>query len=80
MGETLLSINLADDASPRESERITADLATVQGTDRVARDAAVAELTDIGLPALTPVLSAYKDRDLHEPDPLYRLFGRLMPG
>ena len=79
-GETLLAINLADDASPRESERITADIAAVQGTDRVARDTAVAELTDIGLPALTPVLSAYKDRDLHEPDPLYRLFGRLMPG
>ena len=59
-GETLLSINLADDASPRESERITADIAAVQGTDRAARDTAVAELTDIGLPALTPVLNAYK--------------------
>jgi hypothetical protein len=78
--ETLLAINLADDASPGESERITTDIAAVQGTDRVARDTAVAELTDIGLPALTPVLSAYKDRDLHEPDALYRLFGRLMPG
>lgn len=79
-GEALLSINLAADASPRESERITADLAAVQGADRAARDAAVAELTDIGLPALTPVLNAYKDRDLREPDALYRLFGRLMPG
>ncbi|MEO7633039.1 MAG: hypothetical protein ABIU20_06570 [Blastocatellia bacterium] len=78
--ETLLSINLAADASPREAERITADLAAVQGADRAARDAAVAELTDIGLPALTPVLNAYKDRDLREPDSLYRLFGRLMPG
>jgi len=79
-GKTLLSINLADDASARESERITADITAVQGTDRAARDTAVAELTDIGLPALTPVLNAYKDRDLHEPDALYRLFGRLMPG
>ena len=79
-GETLLSINLAADASPREAERITADIAAVQGTDRAARDTAVAELTDIGLPALTPVLSAYKDRDLREPDALYRLFGRLIPG
>jgi hypothetical protein len=79
-GETLLAINLADEASPRELERITADIAAVQGTDRVAREAAVAELTDIGLPALTPVLNAYKDRDLHEPDALYRLFGRLVPG
>ena len=79
-GERLLSVNLAADATARESERITADIAAVQGADRVARDTAVAELTDIGLPALTPVLNAYKDRDLHEPDALYRLFGRLMPG
>ncbi|MBS1811344.1 MAG: hypothetical protein JST84_24485 [Acidobacteria bacterium] len=78
--ETLLSIHLAADASPREAERITAALAAVQGKDRVERDAAVAELTDIGLPALTPVLNAYKDRDLREPDALYRLFARLMPG
>lgn len=80
VGETLLSINLAADASARESERITADIAAVQGADRAARDTAVAELTDIGIPALTPVLNAYKDRDLREPDALYRLFGRLMPG
>ena len=78
--ETLLSINLAAEASPYEAARITADLAAVQGTDRAARDAAVAELTEIGLPAFTPVLNAYKDRDLREPDALYRLFGRLMPG
>ncbi len=78
--ETLLSINLAAEASPREAERITAALAAVQGADRAASDAAVAELTDIGLPAMTPVLNAYKDRDLREPDALYRLFGRLMPG
>ena len=79
-GETLLSINLAGEASTRESERITADITAVQGADRAARDTAVAELTDIGLPALTPVLNAYKDRDLREPDALYRLFGRLIPG
>ena len=79
-GETLLSINVAAEASSHEAERITAALAAVQGADRAARDAAVAELTDIGLPALTPVLNAYKDRDLREPDALYRLFGRLLPG
>ncbi|MEP7270140.1 MAG: hypothetical protein ABI882_01485 [Acidobacteriota bacterium] len=79
-GDALLSINLAADSSPRESERITADIAAVQGADRAARDTAVAELTEIGLPALTPVLNAYKDRDLREPDALYRLFGRLIPG
>ncbi len=78
--ETLLSINLAAEASPYEAARITAGLAAVQGTDRAARDAAVAELTEIGLPALTPVLNGYKDRDLREPDALYRLFARLMPG
>lgn len=78
--QTLLSLNLAAEASLHEAARITADLAAIQGTDRVARDTAVAELTDIGLPALTPVLNAYKDRDLREPDALYRLFGRLMPG
>jgi len=76
----LLSINLAAEASSHESERITAAITAVQGADRAARDAAVAELTDIGLPALTPVLNAYKDRDLREPDALYRLFGRLIPG
>lgn len=75
-----VSINVAAEASPSEAERITAALTAVQGTDRQARDVAVAELTDIGLPALTPVLNAYKDRDLREPDALYRLFGRLMPG
>ena len=80
VAETLLSINLAADPSPYETERITADIAAVQGIDRGARDKAVAELTDIGIPALTPVLNAYKDRDLREPDALYRLFGRLMPG
>ena len=78
--ETLLSINLGLEASPYEAARITAGLAAVQGTDRAARDATVAELTEIGLPALTPVLNAYKDRDLREPDALYRLFARLMPG
>lgn len=79
-GGTLLSINLAAEASPREAERIAADLAAIQGTDRAGRDTAVAELTGLGLPALTPVLNAYKDRDLREPDALYRLFARLMPG
>ena len=79
-GKALLSINLAADTNLHEAERITADLASIQGADRQKRDAAVAELTDIGLPALTPVLNAYKDRDLREPDALYRLFGRLIPG
>lgn len=78
--DALLSLHLAGAASAVETERITAGLAAVQGTDRAKRDAAVAELTDLGLAAFTPVLDAYKDRDLREPDPLYRLFSRLMPG
>ncbi|MFN7928128.1 MAG: hypothetical protein U0Y68_09305 [Blastocatellia bacterium] len=75
-----VSIHVAAEASPSETERIATALAAVQGTDRQARDTAVAALTDIGLPAMTPVLNAYKDRDLREPDALYRLFGRLIPG
>lgn len=46
----------------------------------MARDNAEAELTDIGLPTMTPLLATYKDTDLHEPNPLYRLFARIMPG
>lgn len=76
----LLSLNLAGDASSFETDRISADLTAIQGADRTARDLAVAEITDIGLPALTPLLNTYKDRDLREPDPLYRLFSRLIPG
>lgn len=80
MNSESVFINVAAAASPWEAERIAAALTAVQGTNRQARDTAVAELTDIGLPALTPVLKAYKDRDLREPDALYRLFSRLMPG
>ncbi|MFN0123075.1 MAG: hypothetical protein ACKV2V_21455 [Blastocatellia bacterium] len=78
--DTLLSLHLAGEASPHETERINAGLAAIQGTDRKVRDTASAELTDIGLAALTPVLNGYKDRDMREPDALYRLFGRLVPG
>ena len=76
----ILSRHFAAEPSLRETEQITAGIAAIQGADRVARDATVAELTEIGLPALTPVLNAFKDRDLRQPDPLYRLFSRLMPG
>jgi hypothetical protein len=76
----VLSINLGRTASAKEDERINAGLAAIGGTDRAARETAVAELTDIGLPAVSPLLKAYKDRDLREPDPLYRLFERIVPG
>ena len=75
----ILSIHSAAPASAAESEKITADLATVQEKDRMARDRAVEELTAIGLPAMTPLLRTLKDTDQHEPRPLYRLFERIMP-
>jgi len=40
----------------------------------------LAELAEIGLPVLTPLLDTYKDTDMHEPYPLYRLFARTVPG
>lgn len=76
----LLSVHTADPASATESQRIAAGIAAVMGPDRKARDAAVADLTEIGLPAVTPVLASYKDTDAREPNPHYHLFARLMPG
>jgi hypothetical protein len=75
----ILSIQSGSPASDFESQRIQADLISVQGKDRSARDLAVEELTAIGLPALTPLLEALKDTDQHEPRPLYRLFERIVP-
>jgi hypothetical protein len=46
---------------------------------RAARDAAIDELTAIGLPVVSPLLALYKDTDQHEPRPLYRLYARLVP-
>lgn len=75
----LLSAHSGAPASEQEAGLITNDLAAIQSTDRNARDAAVEELTAIGVPVLTPLLRAYKDTDQHEPRPLYRLFERIMP-
>lgn len=75
----LLSVHNGMPASDFEAGRITQGIAAVQGADRMARDLAVEELTAIGLPAITPLLKAYKDTDQHEPRPLYRLFERLIP-
>ncbi len=76
---SILSVHSGEAASAAESERITAGIAAIQGTDRKARDLAVEQLTAIGVPVLTPLLKAYKDTDQHEPKPLYRLFERIMP-
>jgi hypothetical protein len=76
----ILSYSSGEAATPDEASRITAGLAAVAGTDRAARETAVADLTDIGLPVMSPLLAAYKDTDAHEPNPLYHLFARIVPG
>lgn len=76
---SLLSFHSGTAVSAIEKDRIAAGLAAVQGQDRPARDAAVEELTAIGVPVMTPLLAALKDTDQHEPRPLYRLFERVMP-
>ena len=72
----ILSLHSASEASTAETERIAADLAAAAGTDKSARDAAIAELVDIGLPVLTPLLKSYKDTALAEPKDgaYYRIF------
>ncbi|MBL8175466.1 MAG: hypothetical protein JNK48_12400 [Bryobacterales bacterium] len=75
----ILSVHNAAEPSTAETAKITAGLAAIQGADRKARDLAVEELTNIGVPVLTPLLTALKDTDQHEPRPLYRLFERIMP-
>jgi hypothetical protein len=74
------SFHSADPATASEAARIGRGLAAVQGKDAKAVDPAAEDLTDLGLPVLSPLLATYKDTDAHEPDPLYRLFGRLVPG
>lgn len=74
------SFHSADPAITPEAARISRGLEAMQGKDAKAVDAAAADLTDLGLPVLSPLLAAYKDTDAHEPDPLYRLFGRVVPG
>jgi hypothetical protein len=78
--DRLLSVSMAAPATPEEARRIAADLALVSGKDFKACEAASERLSDLGLPALTPVLKSYEDRDGHLPDPLYRLFARIIPG
>lgn len=77
--DQVLSFHSAAPPTESESGRIIAGLAAVTGPDRKASEAAVSDLTDLGLPVLTPLLAAYKDTDAREPNPLYRLFGRIMP-
>ena len=76
----VLSFNNGDNPSTSEAAAITRGLPALQGMDRRARDIASDELCAIGLPALTPLLDAFKDTDLREPNPSYRLLARIMPG
>ncbi len=76
--ERVLSIHSGAAASAWETARIEAGIAAIQGKERAPRDAAVEELTAIGIPLITPLLKTYKDTDAHEPRPLYRLFGRII--
>ena len=76
----LLSVHSAAAASAGEAAIIEKGLAALAGTDFKAAEAASAQLTDIGLPVLTPLLASYVDTDAHEPDARYRLFARIVPG
>ena len=74
-----LSFNSGDAATPDEDRIIEKLLTQVGGADRIASEKAVAALTEIGLPVMSPLLKTYKDTDMHEPYPAYRLFARIMP-
>ena len=75
----ILSMHNGASASAKETEIITTSLAAIQGKDRKLRDAAVEDLTNLGLPVLTPLLEIIRDTDQHEPKPLYNLFARIIP-
>lgn len=76
----VLDLRLGSPATSEEQTRIQADLKAVSGSEVAARDAAVLNLSRIGLPVVSPLLESYKDTDLRQPNPLYRLFQRLVPG
>ncbi|MEJ7605943.1 MAG: hypothetical protein WKF37_06685 [Bryobacteraceae bacterium] len=75
----ILSLHSGAAASPFEAAKIKEGIAAIVGADRRSRDLAVEELTAIGIPVMTPLLTSLKDTDQHEPRPLYRLFERIMP-
>ncbi|MEP6757237.1 MAG: hypothetical protein ABJA67_17155 [Chthonomonadales bacterium] len=75
----VLSFNSGSPASTEEGKVIATQLPLVGNEEREIFEKAVAQLTDIGLPVMTPLLKSYKDTNAHEPDPGYRLFSRIMP-
>ena len=76
----LLSIQFGANAESDEAKRISKGLLEVNGKERISREKAVEELSNIGLPVLGPLLDSVKDTDLREPAPLYHLFSRVVPG
>jgi hypothetical protein len=76
---SILSVHSGEAAIESEAARITKGIEAIQGANRKASDAAVEDLTTLGVPVISPLLAAYKDTDQHEPRPLYRLFERIMP-
>ncbi len=68
----ILSMHNRAPASAKEAEAIAAGLASLAAPS-------IEDLTNIGLPVLTPLLNMLKDTDQHEPKPLYNLFDRIMP-
>lgn len=80
--QDLLSFHSAAPASAYEAACIERDLPALARTDAKGTDVdvALAELTDIGLPVLTPLLQSCVDTDAHEPDRRSRLFSRIVPG
>jgi len=77
---SVLSVQLGDAPSAIETARIAAGITALQASDRTKQDAATEQLTDIGLPVLTPLLDTLQDSDAYGPKPLYRLFERIIPG
>jgi hypothetical protein len=75
-----LSLNTGSAASTLEKNRIDADLKSLTEPNLESRRAAIAELGELGLPAITPLLAILNDTDLREPNPGYRLFERIIPG
>ncbi len=76
----LLSYESGDPASEWEGAKIATDLVSIGGADFKQIQVAAEELSEIGLPVLTPLLRSYQDTDGHEPDWRYRLFARIVPG
>ncbi len=76
----LLSLHSALPATELEQQSITSNLAVLDGTDLAKSEQAAAELADIGLPVISPLLKNFPDTDAHMPDYRYRLFGRILPG